>query len=234
MKRLIVVFLSIAVLSTIVYFNSPTYLRNLGYIEAEATREDVSEDKKIVIDETEEDDEIEGLSDYIQTYAYEYFIDEIWLEVYPVDNDNEFWKSIIQRDRNLNTDNRTFKIDITTRIIERNNNSFDTLFGIGYTSNMMYTERDYVYQYFMFGLFGLIILMGPYILSYVYVIIKILKNFKEKVNLKSSILIVSLFYIFVIAYFAGHVFGMLINMYFMSLIVGMLLKEVNNKNINKK
>lgn len=171
----------------------------------------------------------EILSDYLDEYAYNYYIQYEYLKVYPVTNDYDFWQHVISRDRTLNIDNRKFKCEMISRIIERNNNSGDHLLGIGYLSNVPYTERDYVYQYYIFGLVGLILLLGPFCLPVPYSIYKILRNIRKKLTLENCAIGMSLCCFLAIAYYSGHVFGMQINMLFLSLYTGKLLSNVQKE-----
>ena len=61
----------------------------------------------------------------------------------------------------------------------------DNLFGIGYTSNLVDMERDYVYQYYLFGIFGIILLILIYIFFYIFNVLKIFdsKYFNYNLNL---------------------------------------------------
>lgn len=132
-------------------------------------------------------------------------ISPVFYEMYPIKNDIEFWLKLAKRDRRLNNDYRIIKNDIIKRVVEKNNNKFDKLLGIGYTVGTMDMERDYVYQYYLFGFAGLIILIGVYILLYIYNILKIfMKNY---FNYNFCICLIPPFLGLVACYFSGHLFG---------------------------
>lgn len=192
------------------------------------------EDKGQDVLEKQEEEEALNLEEYIYKYSYNYYINEWFLELYPVKNDISFWSNVITRDSRLNIDNRTFKIEMIERIISRNNNKLDKILGIGYTSNVPYTEKDYYYQYFIFGIIGLIILLGPCIAIAIYGGIKILLKYKEKFNLENVSPLIALICILGIGYVSGHVWGMPINMYFMSLYAGILLLNTQKGKIEEK
>lgn len=204
-------------------------LYSISPVQQKYDAEEVEE--KVEREEAEEsaEESEETFANYVEKFAYHYYINPSFLEVYPVENDEMFWKHIIERDRTLNINNRTFKIEIIDRIIERNNNPMDQYLGIGYTSNVPYTERDYVYQYFVFGIGGILVLIAPYILSLLYAGVKILLKHKEKLNLENCAIGMSICCYLIIAYLAGHVFGMMINMLFINLFVAKLLINVNRK-----
>ena len=167
-----------------------------------------------------------SLADYLDKYAYNYYINDWFLEIYPVSGDEAFWKEIVSRDRTLNMDNRSFKIEMLQRIKERNARTDDTLYGMGYTSNVPYTERDYVYQYYIFGILGVILLMGPFLFALGYGGLRLLLRPRQYLTLENCSLLMALGCMLCIAFFSGHVFGILINMLFMGTYAGKLLSNL--------
>lgn len=148
-----------------------------------------------------------SINKIFEKYKDEYLINEAYLKMYPFSNDTEFWLQMASRDKSLNNNSRIMKTDIIKRIKERNNNKLDTYFGLGYTLNFMDLERDYVYQYYLFGIVGMTILMGPYFIFLIYLAIIALKNIKN--NLRYSVILgfMSTVLGLAIAYLSGHVFG---------------------------
>ena len=132
-------------------------------------------------------------------------ISPIFYNMYPVENDLEFWITIANRDRRINNNYRILKNDIMERIMEKNNNKYDKLLGMGYTIGTMDMEKDYVYQYYLFGIFGLIVLIGVYIFFYFYNILKIFK--KSYFNYNFCITLIPPFLGLVACYLSGHLFG---------------------------
>lgn len=132
-------------------------------------------------------------------------ISPMFYEMYPVENDIEFWLDMAKRDRRINNDYRIIKNDIMKRIMEQNNNKLDKFLGMGYTIGTMDMEKDYVYQYYLFGIIGLILLIGVYIFFYIYNILKIFK--KSYFNYNFCITLVPPFLGLVACYFSGHLFG---------------------------
>lgn len=147
------------------------------------------------------------LSALIEKYKSEYLINELYLEMYPVKGDVLFWLDVASRNKTLNSDGRRMKTDIIKRIKERNNNNLDTYLGLGYTLNMMDLERDYYFQYYIFGIVGMLLLMGPYFAILVYLMIKGFINFKKNFNFKTILCLMGPILGFLIAYYSGHVFG---------------------------
>lgn len=168
-----------------------------------------------------------------QKYKDEYLINEAYLKMYPFSGDSEFWLKMASRNKALNNNSRIMKSDIIKRVKERNNNKIDTYLGLGYTLNFMDVERDYVYQYYLFGIVGMIILMGPYFILLAYLIFKTLKNIK--VNLKLNIILgfMSVVLGLSIAYLSGHVFGWVSPMMYLVFTLSFLnLNVFNNERID--
>ena len=153
--------------------------------------------------------------------------------MYPIDNDPEFWTSIFKRDKALNNNSRILKTDIIKRIEQRNNNEIDKYFGMGYTLNFMDIERDYVYQYYLFGIVGIVLLILPYIILLLINVGKALFNFNSNFNFKTLLAFMSPALILVVAYLSGHVFGWVSPMLFLSMTLGMLTVTVSDNNKKK-
>lgn len=133
-------------------------------------------------------------------------ISSMFYRMYPIENDIDFWKTLAKRDNRLNNNYRIIKSDIIERVKVRNNNQkLDSLLGIGYTTNFMDIEKDYIYQYYLFGLIGSFLLIGIYIYFYIKNIFKLFqgKYFKYEYCLR----ILSSFFGLVGCYFSGHLFG---------------------------
>jgi len=170
------------------------------------------------------------LSNYISNNLYTFRIDEAFVKLYPIDNDISFWKEIALRDRNLNNDSRVMKTTIIKRIKERNNNKYDSLLGMGYTINFMDLERDYIYQYYLFGIFGLILIL-PQLLLFVKIGIYYLKNIKHIDLIKTLLIAMSSCLGFSVAYFSGHVFGWISPSYILILTLAILTYIYNKETI---
>ena len=116
------------------------------------------------------------------------------------------------------------KTTIIKRIKERNNNKFDTLLGMGYTINFMDLERDYVYQYYLFGLLGIILII-PQLFIYLKETIKSLKNLRHISLLLTALIIMSPTLGFIVAYYSGHVFGWISPSYILVLTIAILCAQ---------
>ena len=169
------------------------------------------------------------LAEYLDEYAYNYYINPWFLEIYPAENDETFWRDILARDRTLNIDNRAFKLHMLSRIQERNARSADKWLGFGYTTNAPYTERDYAYQYYVFGILGVLLLMGPFFFAFLYGGVRMLTRAREFLSLENCALLMAIGCMLGIAYLSGHVFGILLNMFFLGTYCGKLLSNLKKR-----
>lgn len=186
--------------------------------------------QKAYLDLENIDEENVDIDKLINKYKEEYLINDSYLKMYPISGDKEFWLNCAKRDKALNNNNRRMKTDILNRIQERNNNPKDKWFGMGYTLNFMDLERDFSYQYYLFGIFGLILLIGPYLYLYFKNIILALLHFNENANLKTGLCFISPLLGFLIAYYSGHVFGWVSPMLYLVMFLGLLTYVVFENN----
>lgn len=162
-------------------------------------------------------DETLLLSEYLQDHYWDHFIDPWFLELYPVECDPSFWLEAVSRDNVLNADSRSFKLEMADRILERNARSADRFLGVGHSAGIPYAERDYLGQTPVFGLFGLLVLIGPYfvlLIGGVALCLMALVRKKDVLTPAAATLAVASF--LVTAYFAGHVFDTVFSTYFLA------------------
>jgi len=162
----------------------------------------------------------DDLESMIDKYKGEYMINEVFLELYPINGDKEFWLKMAKRDRALNNDSRQIKTDILKRIKERNANESDNYYGMGYTLNFMDLERDYVYQFYLFGIFGIMLFIFPYFIILFINFVSALVNFQKNFKLITFVAFMSPLLGLTIAYLSGHVFGWISPMYYLAMFVG--------------
>lgn len=165
-----------------------------------------------------DEDKIKAIKDHL----YDFGISTDVEKLYPVDNDLSFWIEICKRDLSLNNNNRILKNDIVRRIKVRNNNSNDTFLGMHFLLDYMNIEKDYIYQYYLLGIIGLILSIGVYYTFYISAIIKLFKNFKEKFKFENILLFMAVSLELLIAYFSGHTFGTFFPMFILSLLISIL------------
>jgi len=188
---------------------------NVGQI-SEVTEKDDSADL------TEED--AKTLAVYLENNHWDHFIDAWFLELYPVSYDPEFWETVVVRPNIQNSDTRVFKTELVGRITEQNGRSLDRLFGIGFTSGVPYVERDYVNQYYLFGIVGLLVLIVPFFVLFFGGAAKAFCSFwKGRPFFTQGATLVSLFALFGTAYYAGHVFDTIFPTYFLCVVSAALV-----------
>lgn len=151
--------------------------------------------------------DLDSLEKLVKKYSDEYKVNELLLKLYPIKNDKEFWFKIFSRNKALNNNSRILKTDIIKRINERNNNPQDKYLGMGYTLNFMDLERDYVYQYYIFGIFGVLLFIVPYILLLFINAFRVLFNLKNNFKFEILLYLMAPAMGLVLAYLSGHVFG---------------------------
>jgi len=197
--------LSIILVASI-FFISPFFRFYTEKIPGTGFKDDLSvEEIQTIRDKIDEELTDEEITKILLENPKVFKISPMFYEMYPVENDIDFWLNIAKRDRKINNDYRIIKNDIMKRIVERNDNKLDKFLGIGYTVGTMDMEKDYVYQYYLFGIIGLILLIGVYIFFYIYNILKIFK--KSYFNYNFCINLVPPFLGLVACYLSGHLFG---------------------------
>lgn len=181
--------------------------------------------------------DVNELDKLVEKYKSEYLINDYFLEMYPINKDPEFWLAMIKRDKALNNNNRIMKTDILNRVYERNDNPNDKFLGMGYTLNFIDIERDYYYQFYLFGIVGMIVLMGPYFILLCYLMVLAFKNFNRNFRFNTLLGGMSVVLGLIIAYYSGHVFGWVSPMMFLVLslsILSIIIFDNNLENSSRK
>ncbi|MGN1399855.1 MAG: O-antigen ligase family protein [Erysipelotrichaceae bacterium] len=210
-KNYLAILIILMVLTSFTIYLSPFY-RN--YTSNKTSLASLSERQKYIYQQLNELP-IEAAGQFIKENYGTFKINKIFCDLYPIENDPAFWLEIAKRDRSLNNDYRIIKQDILARIAQRNDNPLDKYLGLGYSLNFPDIERDYVYQYYLFGIFGVILFIGSYIIIYIYNLFKAF--YKVNFNYYYALALVSCFFGFVVCYFSGHLFGWSFPMYIMAL-----------------
>lgn len=111
------------------------------------------------------------------------------------------------------------------------------LTGFGYGTFMrggILIERDFIQQYYSYGLAGVLILMGVWIVMIAYCGVKLLFGYKQgKWSYINIIVMMSLCLGYLSSYVSGHTFDELTTSMFISLLFGFLVKEVRSKNVEE-
>lgn len=226
-KKFIIKSILVFVFCIGIFINSPYYNKNYGKFKSEFEDRPIEDE----IEEIEEDD-IDGFSDFLEKYSWNYYIEPQMLEIYPVNGDIEFWKFIINRDLRLNSNYRIMKTDVYNRILERNNNKKDFWFGIGY-NDVLNSEKDYDMQMYYFGFIGVILLIGPYIFNIFYSSYKMLRDRGKLFVLDNVIALMCVCISVVVPYLSGHIFGIVFPMNYLVICSVLLLNLVKGSDLNE-
>ena len=219
-----------------VFFLSPGYsLQNKRAEEAEEAYRPTDSVTDIQ-DVTENPDgeltpsELDQLAEYLEENHWNHFINPWFLEIYPVEGDAEYWTYLITRPNHLNSDTRTFKVELARRVAERNGGKWDSLLGIGNGAGLPYAEKDYFFQYYLFGALGVAVLVLPFVLLCALGgIVLLLRLWKKKELLPLSAGVISLGAFLVTGYLAGHVFDTITCMYFLAFSSASLLAALRRE-----
>lgn len=130
-------------------------------------------------------------------------VSEFIIKAYVVEEHPEFWCDYLQNYKT--NDYRILKTGILRNIYNENNNNLDKYLGMGYNLNFIYTESDYSYQFYNYGLLGILVLIGPYFLIIAYIVFMILKSYKKKLNFENLLLLMAPALALCVAYYSGHV-----------------------------
>ena len=113
-------------------------------------------------------------------------------------------------------------------------NTVQKLTGFGYSTFMnggILIERDFVQQYYSYGLIGSILIFAGWILATIFAGIKVVIGYKKgRWNLLNITLLMSVGLGFVSSVVSGHTFDELTTSLFISLCLAYLLKQINTKN----
>lgn len=150
-------------------------------------------------------------------YLYDDYLD-FWLDYFVVSYENR-------------NDTRDFEYYLYKHIYEHNNNSYDKFLGYGYSQNFndeIVLERDGIYHFYTLGIFGLLLFIAPYYFVLIYSIFKILKDYKNKMNLENVTYTFVVALLLAVALISGNQFDFFIVNIFLSFICGQLLYNVKN------
>lgn len=144
--------------------------------------------------------------EYIKNHYEEKLINENFiLNSYPYEYDPEFWLGILNEPINKRADYRYLEISMVKRVVEINDNKNDIWLGItnDRIQNIFNIERDYVLQYYAFGIIGCILFLGIYIILWILSIVKLIKKF----NYFKTSIVASITLLLLIAYLTGNIFS---------------------------
>lgn len=173
------------------------------------------------------EDEKQFVLSYMDEFCSFFGISPYIIEHYHDMDHSTFWAHYIQE--TPNNDYRVLKTMILNDIYENNNHKEDRYLGMGYTLNYIYTEADYSYQYYSYGLVGILVLIVPYYLVLAYVFLQGLRHFKKLFTLECSLYFIAPLLGLLIAKFSGHVLERAFPLMTIACLMGILLLHVKQE-----
>ena len=159
---------------------------------------------------------------------------DYFLMSYPITYNHEFWCYMTKSGINFKNkpiDYREMKTAMLKQIYIYNHNSLDKYVGMGYTLNFIYTEEDYTYQFYSYGVLGIILFIGPYLIIFVYLLYLFFRKFKDNFKVFNVMLLLGFAFGLVIPILSGHVFERSFPLYILAFITGI---NILNKDFLKE
>ena len=168
--------------------------------------------------------------EYIKNHYEEKLINENFiLNCYPYQYDPKFWLNILNEPINKRADYRYLEISMVKRVVEINDNNWDILLGItnNRIQNIFNIERDYILQYYAYGIIGCLLFLGIYLLLLIRNFVIFIKEFKY---FNICILATTILFLF-IAYLSGNILGQISCLIPCLLLISMSIKVEKKKNL---
>lgn len=179
--------------------------------------------KKVNCYEMSNDEEDEFLS-FFDNYSDYMGVSDFIINSYEANNNPEFWCNYLQTSND--NDYRRLKTSILREIYIDNNNVLDKYFGLEYNLNYIYTESDYSYQFYSYGIVGCLLFIGGYFVVIYYSVYMMLKNKKELFNFRNLLFLSSPFLALFTAVFSGHVLERALPLLTLSILCSLILLVV--------
>lgn len=162
-------------------------------------------------------------------YHYHYIPSVFVHEIYDYKDHADFWFNFMTNvDFSERNNSRKIKTLILKDMLSNKGNSLDMWVGIGETR--VYPEADFTFMYYSYGIIGLIIFLAPFILILILSILSvIIRLFKHKFDALNCVLILSLGFTLITAFYAGHTLIFYFINILAGLISGMLLGMLKTK-----
>jgi len=249
----------IVILAIVLYIHSPSNTRIFaseyeGMYDEEMVEMDqveymsVEEFTKILVDESKLKKYTKGLdgdliiaakSKYIsEMYKYHYITNKYILEIYPYQDDLDFWIEIFEMPISIKGDNRGRQVAIIKRIKQNNDNLvLDTLFGVGATplnTRGYMIENDLISHYYNLGVIGIILFVSPFLLGIVYSLYRCRKHLFDMINMEFAVYVLAIVMIYFIGYFAGHVIDEYIISIYLGVVAGIVTNFYRSDKIDEK
>ncbi len=176
---------------------------------------------------------------YIFTmYKYHHITNKYILEIYPYEDDVDFWLDIFGKPISIKGDNRGRQVAIIRRIKQNNNNLlFDTLFGMGATplnSRGYMIENDLISHYYNLGIIGTILFVSPFVLGVLYAIYRCRRRLFDIINMEFVVYVLAVVMTYFMGYFAGHVIDEYIISIYLAVIAAVIINFYRGETVNEK
>lgn len=185
------------------------------------------------LDNLEYENELEIINQKKANYIKEYY--EVYgfnknyiLNIYPYEQDLDFWLSLFQIPYKERCTSRQLKSLITSRIIELNDNKLDKFFGISFTrlrNFQVYMENDIKVHYYTIGTLGIILFILPYLFIVIFALYKMIDN-RISLNYLNFSCIFSILLVYIIGYLTGNIFDEWIVTLYLGFTTGFLLSNI--------
>lgn len=147
---------------------------------------------------------------------------------YNYKRDPYFWLHVMRLPESERLNNRLIEARMLDQVKVNNHNSVCDWLGISYMreSHIFPLERDFMSQYYSLGIIGAILFLGIYVLALLYAVFNWIKNKADR-SFKQTMLIISMTFIIVAAFYSGNVMDFLFATIIMAFILGYLLQIIN-------
>ncbi|MGN1322546.1 MAG: O-antigen ligase family protein [Bacilli bacterium] len=175
------------------------------------------------------DKKIEFLVNMKDVYGFD---PEYFNEIYPYEQDPDFWLKLAKMDYVNRANHRNLKTHITHRVIDLNDNKMDYVLGVGFSrlrNVPCYMENDIYVHIYSIGIVGILVFIAPYFVILMYGVYSVFKDYKNKFTFLNISLLFSIVLTFVAGIFSGNVFDEWICTLFLGFMCGCLLLNLKKK-----
>ncbi len=218
--------------SYLLFSNAPLLSRNLYYDTLFKEKEESKDSEEYY--ELSSKPLSELSNEELYTYLGYFNIDEDFYNTYyPLENDRLFYESFVSLKTTKINDTRFLEKKVIERVKELNANKADTYFGIGYDRviNIFNIESDYVMQYYALGVIGVILLLGVNIILVLFMGFKMLFNLKRYFTMENILLLFTISYYLLAAYFTGNILNAISTIIPASFVIGFALSNLKKEEL---
>lgn len=224
-KKNLLLYLVFTILIGGLFLNSPIHNRIYTYGEVEDLEVDADIDEIVFSDDWKEMYVLENYDERKIQKVYIY-------QLYPFQFDVDFWYDFIKENTGEVIQNRELQTKITTRIASMNTSVVYDLFGYSFSrfrSGHMYIENDFVVHYYTIGIFGILLLLCPWIIVLLKGALHIVKEKFKYFDFKICSLLFSICICLGAALMSGHVLDELIVTLYIGFIAGYTLHHMKGE-----